>query len=313
MDKQFTLQLKGLSILMVIIGHLSLLNVIPIPLFNYLGTHGVTLFLFISGYGLTQSYQNSIDQSFIKKRLLSVFMPYFVITLILIFIDSRLGKNYSIGTILLTLSSFDPARTIDKTMWYIPFIILWYSIFYLTFKFTTNNKIRISILLLFGILLNFVSRFSLFGEFSYQWPLYSFIFPLGVTYSLIRNKLRLIISKYFSDVISFLILLSTFCLMIMSTCYKLVQVNDFYFTTYNVCFMILIIITLLKIKFLKIGFLEFIGYFSYELYLVEGIFIWKYSLMDFNRLVSIVVYLIAILVSALVLKILINIVKEKVK
>ena len=135
--KESTLEIKGIAILMVIIGHVS--SRYGSSVLNYMGAFGVALFLFISGYGLVMSYNKNGLNNFFKKRFINVFIPYVAITTIWIIFDLIKGKIYSLKTYVLLLIGFDYNRTIDETMWYISIILLWYIIFYIIFKCTNNS------------------------------------------------------------------------------------------------------------------------------------------------------------------------------
>lgn len=65
-SKEDTQLLKGLAILMVIVEHLG--QVLHIAALNPLGPIGVCLFLFISGYGLSYSYEKNGRNGYLKKE-----------------------------------------------------------------------------------------------------------------------------------------------------------------------------------------------------------------------------------------------------
>lgn len=79
-SKEDTQLLKGLAILMVIVEHLG--QVLHIAALNPLGPIGVCLFLFISGYGLSYSYEKNGRNGYLKKRVLKVYVPYLVSVII---------------------------------------------------------------------------------------------------------------------------------------------------------------------------------------------------------------------------------------
>ena len=68
LDFVCTEQIKGLAILMVILGHLNT-EFYDWRFMQPFGSMGVALFLFISGYGLTKSFENKRLDGFFKKRI----------------------------------------------------------------------------------------------------------------------------------------------------------------------------------------------------------------------------------------------------
>lgn len=88
LNRQQTDQLRGLAIILVVLGHLwvHVTNSLPKLL---LGGDAVTLFLIISGYGLMHSYKNKIVvlSSFLTKRLKRVMIPYWTISVFIITLD----------------------------------------------------------------------------------------------------------------------------------------------------------------------------------------------------------------------------------
>lgn len=89
------------------------------------GAGGVSLFLILSGYGIEKSTANGFD-SYWKKRFPKVWIPYVLITIIaLIGKGSNDWKNTA-----LSLMGLDFGFLIDKTMWFISYIMLWYLGYY---------------------------------------------------------------------------------------------------------------------------------------------------------------------------------------
>ena len=69
-------ELKGLAILMVLFGHMTLVHGwIGIPATPVLGAPAVEIFLFLSGFGLVSSYHKKGLKGFIPRRLLAVLIP----------------------------------------------------------------------------------------------------------------------------------------------------------------------------------------------------------------------------------------------
>lgn len=68
--------IKGMAILIIIMGHLG--NIFGVRVFNPLGSCGVAIFLFCSGYGLQKSYYKKNLKNYWKKRFLQHIYLIFV-------------------------------------------------------------------------------------------------------------------------------------------------------------------------------------------------------------------------------------------
>lgn len=129
-SQETSIVLKGIAILFVVTGHLG---VIPRG-----GAMGVSIFLALSGYGLTRRWNKNGKDRFWKNRIKTVWFPYFVWTafLIILCLIFHYPKIYSMSALdyLLTLLGINSKPILDPTMWYIPYIFLCYSIFYFVFS-----------------------------------------------------------------------------------------------------------------------------------------------------------------------------------
>lgn len=77
-NRNFTDSLRGIAILLVITSHIA--GAIGTNLCTPLGGIGVALFLFLSGYGLNESYKAHGLKLFWIKRITKVLLPYFRFT-----------------------------------------------------------------------------------------------------------------------------------------------------------------------------------------------------------------------------------------
>ena len=81
LGREQTNQLKGLSILLVVTGHLWM-HVTSEKAIPIVGDYAVSAFLMLSGYGLTRSSRKKAVRfaSFVRRRLVRVILPYWIIT-----------------------------------------------------------------------------------------------------------------------------------------------------------------------------------------------------------------------------------------
>ncbi|MCR5233026.1 MAG: acyltransferase [Lachnospiraceae bacterium] len=164
LSKKECTTLKGIAIITVLLSHSSgvceIFRDIPVLnnkiIFTALCEAGMPLFLFLSGYGLRMSYNNNGLTRYWFKRLLSVFIPYFVVqslTMIIYFVIH--GNDHSIVYNLSVLFGINAANIYDPTMWYISYILFWYFMFWVTHILFSKPVLQISVLAL-GSLAGFI-------------------------------------------------------------------------------------------------------------------------------------------------------------
>lgn len=124
LDKTTTTSIKGIAILLVIIAHVGH-GGFGVRLFVPLGCFGVSVFLILSGYGLMESYRRSGLDSFWRKRMIRILLPY------LLWICA-----YSIYLFV----SHAPISLNDIRYWFVEFIIIWYFAFYCSLRFCPKHK-----------------------------------------------------------------------------------------------------------------------------------------------------------------------------
>lgn len=125
-NRNFTDSLRGIAILLVITSHIA--GAIGTNLCTPLGGIGVALFLFLSGYGLNESYKAHGLKLFWIKRITKVLLPYFIIETIAAYFK----QDFNITTYILDITG------IKTAYWYIAFL----------FK---NNTLYFTYLLVFYI------------------------------------------------------------------------------------------------------------------------------------------------------------------
>lgn len=303
-NKQSTEQSKGIAIILVVGGHLFVTKFITSPnsTFSYFGAQGVGIFLIISGYGLTTSFlRNGMDTGFLARRLRAVLLPYSLVTSLWFMIDYYQGKLYSIKTIVLSLAGFDFHLTMDATMWYISFIMMWYLIYYLIFSLKLTNFIRVGLLFGFAYLFRYHSRANFTELVYWQWGLHAFMFPLGALFALFHQP------RFSEKIVNVGLVL--FGILGLGIYIINVQNNDLGLGPYmvsNFCFSVAIIslMIILERYSLYSRLLRFIGSISYEIYLFEAVFMYKLGIpyISPNKVLSLCLYIISLIGSSLLLK-----------
>lgn len=152
LDRDTTDQIRGVAILLIMLGHLSATG--RFVLSPRAGAWGVTIFLVLSGYGLFRSHTTNGLDDFFRKRFSKVLVPYSIVIAALILIDVfALGMTYPPGNVILALSGFDLKASVDGTMWFISFLLLWYIAFYGIFRTVRTDGQRLLALLLVAVAL----------------------------------------------------------------------------------------------------------------------------------------------------------------
>ncbi len=313
LDKTQTNQLKGIAILLIVISHLwfhvSSNRAIPM-----LGDYSVTLFLMLSGFGLTRSLANRrlFLGDFISRRLRKVMVPYWIVTIIIILLDYiMLNRTYSIRNIISTFMGYNlnpVLREIDYARWFITLLLIYYIAFFLANRFLSNGK-AIICLILFGIFLMLLKHFGILHLGKYNQAI---AFPIGCLLAYYYNDL-----SYLSNNTMIYLFLIIFIILIMSALigslsyisdkhiyiYTLTELCVYTFNGILYSFGLIMIVGAIGNIGLISGFLSYCGALSYEIYLIHRPLLIKYNpffkLMPTGLIVvSFSIYLAVVLVLA---------------
>ncbi len=298
-------QLKGIAIILVVFGHLCS-GFINLPDLKYSGAQGVTIFLILSGYGLTKSYLNKgIDGTFFVRRFKTVLFPYMLVTGVVILLDYFTHKNTIPKSIILS-SMFGINTQVDPTMWYISFILLWYVAFYVVFGLSVNNTIKIALLLVFSFIIKYTAPSgSTLLNAPYEYSLHAFAFPIGVMGALYsKNVLASLKTK--RNQISVLAAVAILLLVGFVLTYRDISIeHQTIYTIINLMLSVSLIIFITLLSYLRIEskLLVLLGAYSYEIYLFEALFFTRYDVLHkfSNKWVSLFLYIFMILLFSFVL------------
>ena len=251
--------LKGLAILLVLICHIGNLYT---NLFTPLGGVGVAIFLFLSGYGVSASYDKKGIKFFWLKKTIKIFVPFVFVQGVYWIISYWLHENTT------TFFGFFE----HPLIWYLEYLFLCYAVFYLGLSFH-NKTLKWGLYLLFTIAsllflkeimaeqaLSFVG-----GVLFYQLTVSHKRWVLRIKESLQRDKTRYIFSGVLFIVsITMLTLKQTsFIRSFEGTfVYAFIQLLIKYPAALACC---LIAVKIQK----KISFLNLLGNISFELYLIH--------------------------------------------
>ena len=260
--------IKGLACLLIVAHHFCARLIgkgSDDLIINFIGVRGgvigVTIFFFLSAWGLSES-QGKNHYSFnvfIKRRLSKVYVPL-IITNIIYYLFLWISNKTSFNLQDFILNALN-IKYIDGVLWFCNTILIFYLIFYLSFL--PKTKWRKTCVCLFSTLIYSVLSTIIFPDSPFY--VYSIIgFPIGMICSLYKTELSKLSYWSITSIIAMFFLAA----------------GAFFFPAYNNLFMmnllslillIVIVLSIQKIKMPKsmVG-LPFIGTYSYEIYLLHN-------------------------------------------
>ncbi len=253
LSKENTLCAQGMSALAIMIMHF-VMQIDGYPRFlNILGGEGVAVFLFVSGFGLNESYKKTGLDGYIKKRFLRVIIPcWIVFAFRLPYLDT-----FSIESFLKNLTF------IDSELWFVDYIIQLYIVYWLARKLF--SKYTTHILFFFGAICIFREQLVCEQAFS---------FFAGYLASEHYDKVRTLSKKSIFNITAFSFLYATVFILIKEIPYvrQFICTLPFNLLLLNIRMPLAIVVITLPyllpwIK--KAGFFGYFGKISYELYIVH--------------------------------------------
>lgn len=281
-----TVQIRGAAIIFIVLGHLWT-HVSSVQIWQNFAGSSVNTFLFISGYGIASSfYKQRLDSfSFFYKRIKKVMIPYWIATFIFITLDFIiLGDTLKLKDLILTLSGINinsATQNFDYVRWYITFQLFWYLAFMITF-YRFSSKIAINLIFILAFFLFFSDYYLL----NFGWSQF-FAFPLGCFFAAYKDDL-LSVSKSYPSLLKIGFVLIACHILVRYAFYNnyislpsialkmIYEVNSFIWTS-----SLILIVALWGDHGYTSHFLNFIGKYSYEIYLLHGPFLIKYNFIFF--------------------------------
>lgn len=205
--------LKGILACMILLCHLhgrvQLFHIGPLGgVLTSLGYLSVSMFFFLSGFGLTESthIKTNYIKTFPNKKVLPFYLLCVFTILIYLTRDILVGNDFNV---LLFVQSFLFGNTIIDNGWYLQVQLIFYLLFFLVFRFAKRRKV----LILFAA----ISLYSLFCfafGVSSVWFEAGLCFPLGIFYSENKDKIHSLIfknkTKFIFSFLFFIVLFAIF-------------------------------------------------------------------------------------------------------
>lgn len=267
--------LKGIFAVCVLMHHLYLYSgilrdTIFANIFQNMGYLSVSVFFFLSGYGLMASY-NSKGNNYIKQFPYKRLLPYYCIIILLIFIYSitNIIMKNEISITDLIKSLVDLETTIFFG-WYLQVQLLFYVLFLIAFSIYKTRKLQIGFLALCVMVYCLISIYK--GE-----PItrYESVFPfvLGFIWNAKIGRIDSFLenSKHWLWIVALTLFL--FCGVILL---QLCNFNSGAILILKmlsaILFVVLIMLQVSKIR-IDYRFTRLLGAISMEIYVMQGVFI----------------------------------------
>lgn len=305
--------LKGLLALGIVFHHLSqwVTTGTEFVNFKYMGTYIVSVFFFISGYGLYVQNNRKEDylDNFLSKRLSKILTPFIAISSIYLIYRNINGQAL---TITFFVDLFKKGSTVIYNGWFVDIIILMYVFFYISFKIFSNRTVVILVntLLIVGYIILAIKL-----GYGFWWYNSSLPFVLGLLWAKNKKYIDEILNKYY-----FIILVCITGLLFISHQYSFVlkrlHLVDSYSYAFlanidNVIFTIFFILIVRKIDFSN-KYLLFLGKISFELYMIHGLVISIFGKYFITSRLNDVVFTILVVVTSITLAWIINSIVRKI-
>lgn len=265
LERSNTQSLRGLFSVIIILYHLHqhIDNKSILLAFEMSGPLIVGYFFFVSGYGLMDGllHNNDYLNGFIRKRFVKILLPYIVITIIYCIVYF-VTNNF--GIVLDNIKETKNGCLIISNSWYIVIALLFYFIYFVSFKITRTSGKAIIIVFIIDA---FISGLLAVTHFGGWWYVSNMAFPLGLFYRHYKDKIEpLIKRKYFLFLSILAIVFILFCLLYLhysSAIFKLL-----FLSALVIIFVSLCIFTGYKIHIVGILWSS-LGRISLELYLIH--------------------------------------------
>ena len=305
--------LKGLLALGIVFHHLSqwVTTGTEFVNFKYMGTYIVSVFFFISGYGLYVQNNRKEDylDNFLSKRLSKILTPFIAISSIYLIYRNINGQAL---TITFFVDLFKKGSTVIYNGWFVDIIILMYVFFYISFKIFSNRTVAILVntLLIVGYIILAIKLGYVFWWYNSSLP-----FVLGLLWAKNKKYIDGILNKYY-----FIILVCITGLLFISHQYSFVlkklHIVDsvsygFAANIDNIIFTIFFILMARKIDFSN-KYLLFLGKISFELYMIHGLVMSIFGKCFVTSRLNDVVFTILVVVTSITLAWIINSIVRKI-
>jgi peptidoglycan/LPS O-acetylase OafA/YrhL len=317
-DIPTTISLRGIAVLFLLFGHLSIKCLQQKMFFNLGGYWAVIIFLFISGYGLYQSYQlNNKKMGFWKKRILKLYIPLWITLAFFIILDNVLiNLHHPLPEIILNFLGFhlnDILVRVNAVAWFVEYVMVLYFIFWIVSKFSFSEKLKLTVLFCLCFSIYIMIRLTPLRNYHSIWLPYTIVFPIGVLFGKYQNIIRTFLSRKIRN--RLLLIIPTFIsILVFYKWDEIVPVGGSdVFRPIALIIPIILVSALIETLNYQSSFLLFLGSYSYEIYLLHAPFMVKYDFFLYRKplFASFFAYFFALLILSYILAKVSNIVNRR--
>lgn len=248
LGKEQSQAIKGIFILIVFLRHIYpyILKVghpmtsTPDMLFgdvdSQIGQLLVAMFLFYSGYGVTESIKKKGEAyigTFPKRRLLTTLLNFDIAVLSFIIINLIFGIKMNYGQIALSFLCWE---SVGNSNWYIFVILICYLLTYLSYHI--SNKLYVSLTLILSV----IAVLSLFYFKPTWWYDTLLCYPAGMCWSIRKEQIESHIHKHYESVLLLLII----AFLVLHLC-NIPYAHGLTYNTKSIIFSILVVTLTMKI------------------------------------------------------------------
>ncbi len=170
----------------------------PITVFSYIGFMFTALFFFFSGYGLLYSFLLKKDylDGFLKKRLPSVLIPFWITNILIVIAQKFLGTDNN--DFLSTVKDIVGVTLVNSNGWFVIEIVILYLLFYVIFSVVKNKDVAAALLCIMTVLLMVYSLFQGHDPYTNKvhwfrgewWYNSTICFCFGILYANYKEKIE---------------------------------------------------------------------------------------------------------------------------
>lgn len=186
---EVTAEVRGIAATGIILHHLSEKThggvfFSRLPMVGYLI---VTLFFFLSGYGLMIQYMKkgkTYLKSFLRKRVLYIVIVYLLDVALYAIVGNLMGEGHTLGSVIKSIF----VSGVAKNAWYMIVQIIYYIFFYIVFRYSKINSITIQMLEVF-VLQTVFAGYCIVMKASSIWYLSGYGFVLGILWANYKSEI----------------------------------------------------------------------------------------------------------------------------
>ena len=300
--------MRGLMAIWIILGHCSIefeKEILPLYFIHKFNLVWVGVFFFLSGWGLEISNAKKTDylKGFLKKKTIYILKKTINVWIFSILILMLVGEEYNFYPLELIKNYF------STTNWYMWELLFFYYIYYLTMKYSRNNKIRLYIIFSISLCMVIFLPFTNIGT-SYYFSCLSFC--TGILLYRCRERLQNYFERFPIKIMIILVIISFLCTLSL----LLPQKNSISALGKNImCISVALMGVILFMNCsLKGRWLKFFSTISPQLYLYQFPIltfyriIWQKNMRDIG-----IDYVVVVTVSTIVISSLVYLVEEAYK